>query len=302
MSLVHDFAVLFQGRLDAYGTDDGGCDRSLTKNWASYEERVAAHLEGLNPMGVYPVRADNTCWWLCIDWDTTDAWDHAVAAAIAARTLGLTPWVERSRSKGFHLWVFFEEPIHSATARRAGLAICQVADASHKEVNPKQDVLVEGMLGNYVRLPYPGPPKGGLRSGQYVEHDENGPARGYMVGLAPFVERALASRASAREIAEVAGLYIEPPKPVAPRPDASTLTGGAVQRLSGLAWTVWTNGPLEGADRSDTLFKLVCLLREGGKHTASEAYSLLQDADARWGKWGGGGRHLETLFNRAWGA
>ena len=89
---------------------------------------------------------------------------------------------------------------------------------------------------------------------------------------------------------------------MAPKVDSSTLEGDAVKRMGGLAWTIWQNGPLEGADRSDALFRFVCLLREGGKHTSSEAFTLLADADARWGKWGGAGHQLERLFNRAWGS
>jgi hypothetical protein len=289
------FGELFQGRLDAFGTDEGGCERPR-EDWTTYADyltRVDAHLRGTKPMGVYPVRADNTCRWLCIDWDTQDALQHAEVAHLAFNMLGITSWVERSRSKGFHLWVFFSEDVHSATARRAGLAACQISGASAKEVNPKQDVLVEGMLGNYVRTPYPG----GCGIRQVVVDGSN-----TAMDVHTFVERALAGRATAKQIADVAALYIEPPKPVAPRPDPRALEGDAVKRMGGLAFTVWQDGPLEGGDRSDALFKLVCLLREGGKHTSSEAFALLQDADERWGKWNGSGAQLEKLFARAWGA
>jgi hypothetical protein len=309
MSLSADFARLFRGRLDAFGTDAGGCERPR-EDWATYEDyvtRVERHLSGEHPMGVYPVfnlshghenfkdisysitAAIDVCSWGCIDWDTPDAWDHSIAAWETYRQLGITTWIERSRSKGYHLWVFASEPVPARVMRRAGLAVCQISGASAKEVNPKQERLEGDAVGNYVRLPYPGGMYHGQQGGQLVlDVREGGEYLGPII-VEVFVKAALESRATLAQLEAVANLYVEP---VVERPTIIErwalpdwhIDAPAERRMSGLAWTIYSNGPLDGSDRSGTLYKLAVELLKGRKHVYWEAVALMRDANSRWGK------------------
>lgn len=154
--LIRRFGLLFQGRLDAVGGDDG---RAI---YTPYTYRaVEAHLTGENPFGVYPSypdqRGDRWTRWGCCDIDTGD-WQEAFQLATALQGMGLVPHVERSRSKGWHIWVFVEQPVPAATMRRCLKVAYAAIDLPAKEANPKSEVLAPNQLGNYVRLPY----KGGL--------------------------------------------------------------------------------------------------------------------------------------------
>ena len=69
--------------------------------------------------GVYPMLADDTCWFVAIDFDK-GAWMRDVAALReTARRFGVPVAVERSRSgNGAHVWIFFSEPVPARRARR----------------------------------------------------------------------------------------------------------------------------------------------------------------------------------------
>lgn len=179
-SLVVEFANLFQGRTDAVGTEAGGCIR-LPGEWA-VQRAIDLHLGhgGKDAIGIYPmrlfpmakatgsgefVRAEDATneaeWrvhWGCIDFDEGEEISlvHARNVRTALQQLGLTSWIERSRSKGFHVWLFADEWVPARTMRRALLAACQLVDAPTKEINPKQEELNDDQLGNYVRLSHPG--------------------------------------------------------------------------------------------------------------------------------------------------
>ena len=87
--------------------------------------------------------------------------------------------VERSRSgKGAHIWIFFEEPVPSATARKFGDALLtkgaesvnQKTFQSYDRMLPAQDHMPAGGLGNLIALPLQGK---ALREGNSAFIDEN---------------------------------------------------------------------------------------------------------------------------------
>ena len=105
-------------------------------------------------MGTYGSLPDGRCRWSAIDFDDDDL-VKALDASEAFKLFGAFPYVERSRSKGWHVWIFHEGPVPLRVARRAGLGVLNVLDLSLKiEVYPKQSVAEPGVIGNYLRLPY----------------------------------------------------------------------------------------------------------------------------------------------------
>lgn len=302
-SIVETFADLFQGRKDAYGTDEGGCWRNESNH--TWESIAFIHLEGGGfpaPIGVYPMvpRHDidssgnvrTRRWavrWACVDFDVrtekkpSGEYESGEAAHEAALNLvavlwhnGIKGWIERSRSGGRHVWVFFDEWVTAAVARRAMVSACEIAGASTREVNPKQETLPDNALGNYVRLPYPG---GNVERGMLTPH-------GSPWGLESFVQVAIASRSRALDLKPLVDLYI--PTPAArveatnidePSEEASRLR----ERMGGLTYTIWKDGPGPVPDRSTTLYRLACNAFSDG-FEPNEVLTILTDADARWGK------------------
>lgn len=310
-SLVLDFADLFRGRMDAYGTDEGRCERTDSGSITDYLRRVTDHLDGATPMGVYPmVDGGVDGWnvmWGCVDFDghrDGDVWSHACNVQTALKVLAdITGWIERTRSgEGFHVWVFPNRWTPAKTMRNALLAACQLVEAPTKEINPKQYELADDQLGNYVRLPYPG----GVRDGRQVVLERNGDP----LWLQDFVTRARSNRASLQQLDLAAASYRPPARPwreiAPPSTDrrSERLTGGSERLLGPLAYTIWRDGPLPDADRSDTLFKLACQMRRDDV-PYGHALSVLIDADTRWGKFmarPNGERYLQQLLERAWSA
>ena len=90
-------------------------------------EQIYHHLEGKDELardviGLYPILEDNTCYFLCADFDDKNC-EHGYQKDVRAYTSVCKDWgihvsVERSRSgNGAHAWIFFEKPIPAYKAR-----------------------------------------------------------------------------------------------------------------------------------------------------------------------------------------
>jgi hypothetical protein len=270
------FIRLFRGRGDVYGHDEGRCVKARIT-----DEHWADHLNGVSGMGVYPAvpTPDGVkCVWGCTDIDVED---HG-SALLLQNTLavaGITSWVERSRSKGYHVWIFSQRPVSAEAMRNMQLVAHDVAGMRPIEVNPKQTDVSLNKVGNYVRLPY----MGGL-----VET----PARrviidsaGEPVPLAVFVDDAMQTANDPADIQRIASMY-QPPATttVVFEPDESSASiAECLRPLSGLGYVIWRDGPAFGRDRSNTLLRLTYICQECGL-SPSAARQIVADADRRWGK------------------
>jgi hypothetical protein len=147
--LLQDYMRLFNGRKDAYGTGRG--------QWIKREPTPAVyqeHLDGRGPgLGVAPLLDDGTVWFAAIDLDEPDF--DAAREMQDFLSFGVT-YVERSRSGNAHVWAFFENPIQAWIARGILREATAAIGKPAVEVFPKQDKLREGMVGNYINLPYHG--------------------------------------------------------------------------------------------------------------------------------------------------
>lgn len=265
-SAVHTvFTELFSGRYNAVGGDDGACIRAplgADRSW--WMGRVHDHLTGKRPCGVYPLTDELTVKWGCVDIDLgyDEAWPHAVNVAQALEVCGIKPWLERSRSKGYHIWVFADSWVPALTMRTALKAACQLVQYTDKEVNPKQ-VSLEGLMGygNYVRLPYPA----WLavdRYGLSLERQVMVRPDGSTIGVVEFVETAYATRTPVQALDALATLYTPPSKPVVYRDWAPG--AAAPKSMPTLAKIIFEDGPLDGMDRSSALFKFCAELARAG--------------------------------------
>jgi len=142
------FARLFQGRSDAWGALHGESVKSPVTG-KNYHE----HLSGKVSLGVYPLLKNGSCWFGAIDVDIDDK-GLVIKLHDELWNIGLKDvFIERSKSKGYHLWVFFSEPVQAKHVRRVLTAVTKTVDV-RLEVFPKQEHLQENELGNYINLPY----------------------------------------------------------------------------------------------------------------------------------------------------
>jgi len=146
---------------------------------------ISQHLRGEGPdgrdftIGVYPMLADETCWFLAVDFDK-ETWQRDVSAFLATCNSMRVPAVlERSRSgNGGHVWVFFSEPVPAASARRLGALILTETMETHPDIGfesydrffPNQDTMPSGGFGNLIALPLQHRPR---QSGNSLFLDDN---------------------------------------------------------------------------------------------------------------------------------
>jgi superfamily II DNA or RNA helicase/very-short-patch-repair endonuclease len=132
------------------------------------DEVIRWHLRGCDPdgqpfvAGVYPLLQDETCFFLAVDFDKADWRADAKAFVEACRCAHLPVALERSRSgRGGHVWLFFEDAIPAALARRLGSHLLtetmegrpDVGLDSYDRLFPNQDTMPLGGFGNLIALP-----------------------------------------------------------------------------------------------------------------------------------------------------
>ncbi|OFV93355.1 MAG: restriction endonuclease subunit R [Acidobacteria bacterium RIFCSPLOWO2_12_FULL_65_11] len=105
---------------------------------------------------------DETCFFLAVDFDKAGWHEDAKAFLEACRQLNLPAALERSRSgRGAHVWIFFEEAIPAALARRLGSHVLtetmegrpDIGLDSYDRLLPNQDTMPQGGFGNLIALP-----------------------------------------------------------------------------------------------------------------------------------------------------
>ncbi len=209
------FMSLFVGREDVFArrwyspsTDKSGYQPVCTREWnreycdkkkykctecpnrefqsLGYDD-VYRHLEGKDPngrdvVGVYAILPDNTCRFICCDFDDKNC-EHGYEADVRAYINVCNDWnipayIERSRSgNGAHVWILFAEPVKAKTARLLGNTILteameregKMSFKSYDRFFPNQDFMPQGGFGNLVALPLQGQSR---RNGNSVFVDE----------------------------------------------------------------------------------------------------------------------------------
>ncbi|MDO8720892.1 MAG: DEAD/DEAH box helicase family protein [Syntrophales bacterium] len=143
------------------------------------EKVIEAHLRGNIIAGLYPLRRDETCHLLAVDFDD-DGWqrDCATLREVCV-AFGVPVALERSRSgNGAHAWFFFADPIPASLVRKFGSALLTCAMNRRHELTfksydrffPNQDTLPKGGFGNLIALPLQ---KAAREHGHSVFLDEN---------------------------------------------------------------------------------------------------------------------------------
>jgi superfamily II DNA or RNA helicase len=112
--------------------------------------------------GVYPMLQDETCFFLAVDFDKEGWREDAGAFLETCRDMDIPAALERSRSgRGGHVWLFFEDAVTAASARRLGSYVLtetmerrpDIGFTSYDRFFPNQDTLPHGGFGNLIALP-----------------------------------------------------------------------------------------------------------------------------------------------------
>ena len=135
------------------------------------DEIIRNHLMGIDPnersgrdftLGVYPLLADESCWFLAADFDKSTWTEDAKAFLETCASYQVPAVLERSRSgNGGHVWVFFETPVPAVLARKLGALLLtstmnrrpEIGMDSYDRLFPSQDTLPRGGFGNLIALP-----------------------------------------------------------------------------------------------------------------------------------------------------
>jgi hypothetical protein len=145
------------------------CADCPNRRFLSLNEAVIRwHLSGRDDVGqpfvagVYPMRLDETCFFLAIDFDQKSWIDDVRAIVETCREMNLPVALERSRSgRGAHVWFFFAEATPAVVARRLGSYVLtesmerrpDIGFQSYDRFFPSQDTLPQGGFGNLIALP-----------------------------------------------------------------------------------------------------------------------------------------------------
>jgi hypothetical protein len=221
------------------------------------------------------------CSWGCVDIDTDDLpLARNIWSALAFKNV--TSWIEQT-TRGYHIWVFPQQPlVEAATMRRALTAACLAVGYSPKEVFPKQTKVNAGGLGNFVRLPYNGYWSDGEHVPRmFVAHTD------YLTRQGDPLDALLHAMDGCRTptliLEGLAACLPETARTVSVDLDDLADIEGVVANLSGLAYRIWRDGPLPGSDRSNTMVSLARLCAEQDL-PPQQCLSVLVSADRRWGK------------------
>jgi hypothetical protein len=112
---------------------------------------------GRQPYGVYLLVKDRTRA-IAVDFDTENRLT-VVKFVTTAERYGISAYVERSKSKGYHAWIFFEEQgVLAGKARLVLQHLLHEIGEPAVEIFPKHDALDTNMqYGNFINAPLFGP-------------------------------------------------------------------------------------------------------------------------------------------------
>jgi len=196
--LAPEFRALFEGMERAHGTynnidktrgDGKRTGDPLTKREPVTDELWAAHLLGINGIGIIPIRDDNTCFFGAIDIDVYGTLDPcAVARQLLEWKLPLIPC--RSKSGGLHVFLFADVAVPANLMQTRLRDIAARLGHGNSEIFPKQSQLSGDSrdLGSWINMPY----FGGDQTNRYAINPHGDPYT-----MNDFLHKAKALRAHA---------------------------------------------------------------------------------------------------------
>ena len=149
---VRLFKSFFTGLDNVYGTYDLDTGKVRQVKEPVTDQVLLNHLTGRQSYGVY-LLVDDKIRALAVDFDQDDLF-LPVNFLVIARDYGLPVYIERSKSKGFHVWMFFDGSVTASKARLVAKKILSDIGLPGTEIFPKQDRLDKNVsYGNFINAP-----------------------------------------------------------------------------------------------------------------------------------------------------
>ena len=155
-----------KGRVNLTGYCPKRCSECDNKQYVGITEtEIKRHLVGSDLFGIYPLLKGDVCRLLAVDFDDEDYKASALAFSSICHKHNLDNLIEISSSGlGAHVWLFFDNDIKAAKARRLGTYLLYEAMDSSKGINfdsldrmfPSQDFVPKNGYGNLIALPLQG--------------------------------------------------------------------------------------------------------------------------------------------------
>ena len=147
------FRSFFSGLPQVYGTYNLKTGRARQVKEQVTNEVLLAHLTGKQSYGVYLLVKDRSRA-TAVDFDTKDRTAPSEFVA-RANHYGLSAYIECSKSKGFHVWIFFDK--QGVIARKARIVVQHILEEIEQpqtEIFPKQDEIgVNIYFDNFINAP-----------------------------------------------------------------------------------------------------------------------------------------------------
>lgn len=132
------------------------------------KQRISNHFEGREVVGIYPLLADNTSWFIAADFDESlsskKTWIEECRIFLKECEDCIIPaYIERSRSgKGGHVWIFFDKPYPAHKSRKIILHLLEQSgiispfdkNSNYDRLFPNQGYHSGKGLGNLIALPF----------------------------------------------------------------------------------------------------------------------------------------------------
>lgn len=144
------YRSLIVARRDAHAVRKG--DETFTRRDPLNNDVLAEHLAGKYRVGTYLLSPDGFTPFLVIDIDVRNP-ELVRKILKRLRKRGVSAYVERSKVKGYHVWIFFNKPVLAGLARLFGRLIIKGLETPKIEIFPKQDSVAGKRLGNCIFLP-----------------------------------------------------------------------------------------------------------------------------------------------------
>lgn len=158
--------ALFEGFSGAYGTYDGTVQNDIKGGKLEIKQSARTvrspvtqelwddHLSGEAPLGIIPIRDNNTCLWGVIDVDTYGVSLPDMVESISKFELPLVTC--RSKSGGAHLFLFLSDPAPAELVQARLKEMAALLGYGSAEVFPKQRIVhtERGDLGSWLNMPY----------------------------------------------------------------------------------------------------------------------------------------------------
>ena len=147
------FKRFFTGLTHVVGSYNPDTGRSFQVKDPVDDAVILAHLKGLKPYGVYLLVQDRTRA-IVADFDRDDA-NPPLEFIAAARHYRIPAYLERSKRKGWHIYIFFDEAgVPAVKARCVVRHILAEMQQPQVEIFPKQDTLNTNVsFGNFINAP-----------------------------------------------------------------------------------------------------------------------------------------------------